>query len=255
MDHAVKKMMMMLALLVAAPPAAAQTYDVRVVEYSHYHDVRADSPRSLPDHVLAGSWPLQLSPLTHALERPGLTNGIFVDALHREAMKAGELQNYEHVSVALRDVTATDAHVTLHVNGAAKDFELTVPMNGTAVVSGDVESAHNDLVAVSVLDAATAAKVPQVYSVRDDITEPVVVSRVNPLYPASVRRNHISGIVIVQTEIDETGKVVDAYVSKPLLGLSDSALDAVRQWHFAPATRNGKPVRVLYPKTIQFRLQ
>jgi TonB family protein len=253
MDHAVKWLMLM--LLLAAPLAAAQSYDVRVVEYSHYHDVTKDSPRSLPDHVLAGKWPLQLSALTHALERPGLLNGIFVDAMHRDALKAGELQSYEHVSVGLRDVTRTEAHVTLHVNGAAKDLELTVPMNGTAVVSGDVEAAHNDLVAVSVLDPATAAAVPQVYPVRDDVKAPVVVRRVNPVYPASVRRNHVSGIVIMQTEVDEAGNLVDAYVVKPLIGLTEPALDAIRQWRFTPATRNGEPVRSLFALTIQFKLR
>ena len=37
-------------------------------------------------------------------------------------------------------------------------------------------------------------------------------------------------------------------------GLSDSALDAVRQWTFQPATLHGEPVEVIFNLTVNFKL-
>ena len=39
------------------------------------------------------------------------------------------------------------------------------------------------------------------------------------------------------------------------LGLTESAVDAVRKWKFKPSTLNGKPVEVLYILTVRFNLQ
>jgi protein TonB len=39
------------------------------------------------------------------------------------------------------------------------------------------------------------------------------------------------------------------------MGLDEEARKAVAQWRFAPATRNGAPVRVAYVVTINFRLE
>jgi TonB family protein len=91
--------------------------------------------------------------------------------------------------------------------------------------------------------------------VGDGVKAPTIVKRREPLYPQEARRARIMGIVIVAATIDTTGHVVTAEILKPLpMGLTDAAIDAVREWEFTPATSGGKPVAVLYNLTIAFRL-
>jgi TonB family protein len=87
-----------------------------------------------------------------------------------------------------------------------------------------------------------------------DVKAPVVIHRVNPLYPESARHDGIAGIVILEVVIGKDGLVKDAVVLKGLPdGLSESALTAVKQWQFQPGTLNGEPVDVIFNLTIAFR--
>ena len=94
-----------------------------------------------------------------------------------------------------------------------------------------------------------------VLRVGGDVKAPVVLQRVDPVYPEEARKARISGIVILEAIIDHTGAVKDVTVLKPLpFGLSEAAVDAVKQWTFAPGTLNGKPVDVLFNLTMNFKL-
>lgn len=94
-----------------------------------------------------------------------------------------------------------------------------------------------------------------VHRVGGDVKAPVVITRVEPIYPDDARRARVTGIVILEAIIDEEGNVANARVLKPLpFGLDQAALDAVRQWRFRPGTLDGKPVKVLFNLTINFRL-
>jgi TonB family protein len=87
-----------------------------------------------------------------------------------------------------------------------------------------------------------------------DVRPPVVINRVEPIYPALAKESRISGIVILEVVIDHTGVVKDARVLKPMpFGLDQAALDAVKQWTFRPATLNGTAVDVVFNVTINFR--
>jgi len=61
---------------------------------------------------------------------------------------------------------------------------------------------------------------------------------------------------ITTAEIDEQGNVTEVSVLKGLpMGLSEAAMNAVRQWKFKPAMLNGKPVAVYFNLTVNFQLQ
>lgn len=52
------------------------------------------------------------------------------------------------------------------------------------------------------------------------------------------------------------GDVIQTVRSEVLpLGLTEVAIDALREWTFEPATLDGKPVAVFYNLTFNFRLQ
>jgi protein TonB len=63
-----------------------------------------------------------------------------------------------------------------------------------------------------------------------------------PSYPEIARRGNLAGKVDLEIEIDQEGKVVKA---KPVSGppvFHVSAVAAVQQWRFKPATINGNKV-------------
>ena len=93
------------------------------------------------------------------------------------------------------------------------------------------------------------------YRVGGDVKAPIVITRVEPVYPAEARANRVSGIVITEVVIDRTGVVRDAKVLKPLpYGLDQAALDAVKQWQFRPGTLHGEPVDTIFNLTVNFKL-
>jgi periplasmic protein TonB len=88
-----------------------------------------------------------------------------------------------------------------------------------------------------------------------DVHAPKVVHRVEPAYSDEARRNRVSGIVILEVLIDATGHVTEVLPLKPLpYGLTEAAVDAVKQWTFEPATLAGKPVPVIFDLTVNFKL-
>jgi TonB family protein len=88
------------------------------------------------------------------------------------------------------------------------------------------------------------------------ITEPEKLSGPVPLYPEAARRARIQGVVVLECIIGKGGAVTDVKVLRGLpLGLTESAVDAVRSWKFKPSTLNEKPVEVLYILTVRFNLQ
>jgi len=96
----------------------------------------------------------------------------------------------------------------------------------------------------------------EVRKVGGDVKEPVVVTRVPPVYPEEARKNRIQGKVVLEVVIDTKGKVTKAEtVESPDPLLSEAALAAVRQWTYAPATLEGKPVKVYLQVTVNFKLQ
>lgn len=89
-----------------------------------------------------------------------------------------------------------------------------------------------------------------------EVQAPVRVHSPSPLYTEEARLARVQGVVILRTVIDTRGDVVDAEVVKGLpQGLSEAALETVRQWKFQPATKNGEPVPVFFFLTISFHVQ
>lgn len=89
----------------------------------------------------------------------------------------------------------------------------------------------------------------------DGITEPRKIHDVQPLYPEPARMARVQGTVILDVTLDERGKVRDIRVLKPLAeGLTEAAVDAVKQWRYEPSQLDGEPVAVLMTVTVTFRL-
>jgi TonB family protein len=80
-------------------------------------------------------------------------------------------------------------------------------------------------------------------------------SKPKPLYPAEAQRLGISGTVILQVSVDQTGRVTSARVgSLPLPLLDEAALEAVYKARLTPAQVQGRPARTAGLITYEFAL-
>jgi TonB family protein len=89
------------------------------------------------------------------------------------------------------------------------------------------------------------------------VQAPVVLERVEAVYPYAVRVYHVTGIVILQCIIDKSGNVRDIVIKKrlPAGTLTYAAMEAIRKWKFQPATMDGRPVDVVFNLTFNFKLR
>ena len=78
--------------------------------------------------------------------------------------------------------------------------------------------------------------------------------RAEPVYPAAAKNGRISGTVIVEVTVDETGHVTDARaVCGPDL-LVGASIEAAKKWRFTPTLLSGQPVKVIGTITFNFHL-
>jgi protein TonB len=61
--------------------------------------------------------------------------------------------------------------------------------------------------------------------------------------------------VILEAIIDTNGQIRDARVLRSIPLLDEAALDAVKQWQFAPTLLNNAPVPVIMTLSVHFSLQ
>ena len=88
------------------------------------------------------------------------------------------------------------------------------------------------------------------------ITPPAIVREVKPDYTDEGRRRHIEGDVVLEIVVRSDGTVGNVKLLQGLgAGLDQRAMDAVRQWRFAPAKRYGTPVDVLVEVAMEFKLR
>lgn len=89
----------------------------------------------------------------------------------------------------------------------------------------------------------------------DIIDPPQKLRHIEPEYPADARRARIQGAVVLECTISPQGEVSDVRVVKGHPLLNQAAVDAVRQWQFAPTLVDGTPVSLLMTVTVRFGLQ
>jgi TonB family protein len=78
-----------------------------------------------------------------------------------------------------------------------------------------------------------------------DLSQPAATRKVDPAYPLQLMRENVSGTVMLYAVIRADGAVSNVRV---LRGVDDRldrfASQAVAQWQFQPATKNGTPIDV-----------
>jgi TonB family protein len=117
---------------------------------------------------------------------------------------------------------------------------------GTVTVLLTVCSA---LAIISAAEPAASGVLPQ------DVKPPTLVKHVPPGYPEAARQRGIEGAVVVEATVGPDGKVSNAVVVRSVPELDSAAIDAVRQWGYAPTIVGGVAVPVLMTVTVTFDLE
>lgn len=88
------------------------------------------------------------------------------------------------------------------------------------------------------------------------IEPPRLLREIKADYSDAARRQNIEGEVVLEIIVRRDGTVGDVKMLRRLgAGLDERAVQAVRQWRFAPATRRGSPVDVVVEVAVDFRLR
>lgn len=95
-----------------------------------------------------------------------------------------------------------------------------------------------------------------VYHVGGGISAPVAINAPEAEFSDEARRAKYQGVCLVSLIVDAQGNPQNPRVVRPLgMGLDEKALEAVRQYKFKPALKNGRtPVPVMITVEINFRL-
>ena len=83
---------------------------------------------------------------------------------------------------------------------------------------------------------------------------PVIIKRVEPLYPELARKAGMQGKVWVKVLIDKEGKVKKAVIMQGIEIFHEAAITAVMQWVFKPAIQQDRPIAVWMAIPISFKL-
>jgi TonB family protein len=108
-------------------------------------------------------------------------------------------------------------------------------------------------------DAATApATDPTISPLRrigGGVTQPRLLSKVDPQFSEQARAAKFSGVVLINLIVDINGLPQNVHVLRGVgMGLDESAVAAVKQYTFLPAMENGKPVPVGLNVEVNFQI-
>ncbi len=77
-----------------------------------------------------------------------------------------------------------------------------------------------------------------------------------PVYPASSRRQHEQGTVLLKVRVSPQGTALEVHVdhTSGSAALDEAAINAVRSWRFVPAQRGTTPVEAWVLIPVEFAL-
>jgi len=106
----------------------------------------------------------------------------------------------------------------------------------------------------SVPTAMPKAATPQRVRVSQGVSQGLLIHKVQPQYPPLARQARIQGVVVLQALIGKDGSIQNLHVVSGHPMLTNSALEAVKEWRYKPYYLNGEPVEVETTINVNFTL-
>ncbi|MDQ2774070.1 MAG: M56 family metallopeptidase [Acidobacteriota bacterium] len=157
---------------------------------------------------------------------------------------------------AKQDTTTTPDGKFTFTSLAAGSYILHVEKPGFASLYREFNvQTDSDVRRGLILTAAPSDQNPRVVRVGGSVEESNLIRKVQPTYPDSAKTARIQGAVHLETTISKEGVPEDIrVVSSPSDDLTQSALEAVRQWRYRPTLLNGQPVDIVTDVTVNYTL-
>jgi TonB family protein len=93
------------------------------------------------------------------------------------------------------------------------------------------------------------------YHVGGNVKPPRVLYQAEPEFSEAARSQRISGNSMIYLVVEPDGTADHLHIARPAgMGLDEKALECVSQYRFAPATLNGKPIRVDMYVEVNFQI-
>ena len=93
------------------------------------------------------------------------------------------------------------------------------------------------------------------YRVGGGVSAPKALYAPDPEYSEEARKAKYQGTVVLWLVVDAAGRPQQIRVQRPLgMGLDEKAIEAVKQWKFEPAKKDGQAVPVMINVEVNFRL-
>src|ERR1700690_11674 len=93
------------------------------------------------------------------------------------------------------------------------------------------------------------------YRVGGGVSAPKALFAPDPEYSEEARKAKYQGTVVLWLGVSADGKPQQIRVQRPLgMGLDEKAIEAVKQWRFDPARKDGQAVPVMINVEVNFRL-
>ena len=162
-------------------------------------------------------------------------------AAHVKANSSDNVTSNAEAAPAIpQNATAADASAT-PIGAAKTPAPRTAPPAGGLIVTQNGKVIYR-----SPSDAGQPAA--------RDRAERSVIHRVEPQYPAEARVHHIQGPVVLDIQVLPDGAVGSVAVVSGDPLLTQSAIDAVKQWRYQPKSVNGQAIESQTRITVQFTL-
>ncbi|HNV93288.1 MAG TPA: energy transducer TonB [Candidatus Cloacimonas sp.] len=85
---------------------------------------------------------------------------------------------------------------------------------------------------------------------------PVIIGKIEPVYPEFAKRNKLQGTVVLEVEVLKDGSIRDIRVRRGVGGgLDEAAIEAVRKVRFQPGKSSGQAVDCLVIIPVEFKIQ
>ena len=93
----------------------------------------------------------------------------------------------------------------------------------------------------------------KIYRIDGEVKAPILIHRVEPVYPEPMRRGRVTATVMAECVIDKNGRVRDVrIISNTMPPFNDAVTRAVQQWRYRPGSLKGDAVEVFLNVTVRF---
>ncbi len=104
--------------------------------------------------------------------------------------------------------------------------------------------------------ANAPSAMPEVFALNEVDVRPVPLVQKPPVYPWELRRSRVEGEAVMRFIVDAEGRVGDIEVeSATHESFGQASIEAIRQWRYKPAQKDGKPVACTVRTPMPFKLR